>query len=61
MTPSWGGWPDGPPDSWTASESGGVGLFTFLETVFPPLPSEVILPLAGYLTQQGDLNVVLVV
>ena len=39
----------------------GVGLFTLLETVFPPLPSEVILPLAGYLTQQGDLNVVLVV
>ena len=39
----------------------GVGLFTLLETVFPPLPSEVILPLAGYLTQQGDMNIVLVV
>jgi membrane protein DedA with SNARE-associated domain len=39
----------------------GVGLFTLLETVFPPLPSEVILPLAGYLAQQGDMNVVLVV
>ena len=39
----------------------GVGLFTLLETLFPPLPSEVILPLAGYLTQQADLNVVLIV
>lgn len=39
----------------------GVGLFTLLETVFPPIPSEVILPLAGYLTQQGSMNLVLVV
>jgi len=39
----------------------GVGVFTLLETVFPPIPSEVILPLAGFLAQQGDLNFVLVV
>ena len=39
----------------------GVGLLTLLETVFPPIPSEVILPLAGFLTQQGDMNIVLVV
>ncbi len=39
----------------------GVGLFTLLETVFPPIPSEVILPLAGFLSQQGDLNVVLLI
>jgi membrane protein DedA with SNARE-associated domain len=38
----------------------GVGLFTFLETVFPPIPSEVILPLAGFLTRQGSLNLALV-
>lgn len=38
-----------------------VGLFTLLETVFPPIPSEVILPLAGFLSQQGDLNVVLLI
>lgn len=38
----------------------GVGLFTLLETVFPPIPSEVILPLAGYLSRQGDMNLVLV-
>jgi membrane protein DedA with SNARE-associated domain len=35
----------------------GVGLFTLLETVFPPIPSEVILPLAGFLSQQGELSV----
>ena len=29
----------------------GVGLFTLAETVFPPIPSEVILPLAGFLGQ----------
>jgi len=38
----------------------GVGLFTLLETVFPPIPSEVILPLAGYLARQGSLNLALV-
>ncbi len=36
----------------------GVGLFTLLETVFPPIPSEVILPLAGFLSQQGRMNIV---
>ena len=38
----------------------GVGLLTLLETVFPPIPSEVILPLAGFLTQQGSMNLILV-
>lgn len=38
----------------------GVGLFTLAETVVPPIPSEVILPLAGYLARQGALNLVLV-
>lgn len=38
----------------------GVGLFTLAETVLPPIPSEVILPLAGYLAKQGSLNLVLV-
>jgi membrane protein DedA with SNARE-associated domain len=31
----------------------GVGLATALETVFPPVPSEVVLPLAGYTASQG--------
>ncbi|TQJ58544.1 membrane protein DedA with SNARE-associated domain [Arthrobacter sp. SLBN-83] len=39
---------------------GGVGAFTLAETVLPPIPSEVILPLAGYLAKQGSLNLFLV-
>ncbi len=39
----------------------GVGLLTFAETVCPPIPSELILPLAGFLTKQGTMNMVLVV
>jgi membrane protein DedA with SNARE-associated domain len=38
----------------------GVGLATLLETVFPPIPSEIVLPLAGFLASQGEMNVVLV-
>ena len=39
----------------------GVGVFTLAETVFPPIPSEVILPLAGFQTQAGDLSFPLVI
>ncbi len=35
----------------------GVGALTFLETVVPPIPSEVILPLAGYVARQGQMSV----
>lgn len=35
----------------------GVGLFTLIETVFPPVPSEVILPLAGYLSTAGGFSI----
>lgn len=34
----------------------GVGLLMLLEHVFPPLPSEVIMPLSGYLAARGDLS-----
>lgn len=34
----------------------GVGALVLLETLFPPIPSEVILPFAGYLTQSGGLH-----
>ncbi len=34
----------------------GVGAFTVLETVFPPIPSEVVLPLAGYQASLGNLS-----
>jgi membrane protein DedA with SNARE-associated domain len=33
----------------------GVAALTFLEHLFPPIPSELILPLAGYVTGTGDL------
>lgn len=32
----------------------GVALLMFLENVFPPLPSEIIMPLAGYLSVRGQ-------
>lgn len=34
----------------------GVGLLVFIEVLIPPIPSEVILPFAGYLSQSGDLH-----
>lgn len=36
----------------------GVGALIALETAFPPIPSEVILPFAGFSAAQGDVNVV---
>ncbi|GAB6903608.1 DedA family protein [Kineosporia succinea] len=38
----------------------GVGALSFLEVVFPPIPSEIVLPLAGYQVQVGGLNLVAV-
>lgn len=35
----------------------GVALLMLLEHVFPPLPSEVILPLAGFAAARGELSV----
>lgn len=34
----------------------GAGLLVLLENLFPPIPSEVILPLAGFAASRGDLN-----
>lgn len=34
----------------------GVGLLMFVENVFPPIPSELIMPLAGYLSSQERLS-----
>lgn len=39
----------------------GIGLLMFLENVFPPIPSELIMPLAGYLATRGDMNIALVI
>ena len=38
----------------------GVALMLFIETVFPPIPSEVILPLAGFLGGAGRMDLTLV-
>ena len=34
----------------------GAGLLIALENIFPPLPSEVILPLAGFTASRGDFQ-----
>jgi membrane protein DedA with SNARE-associated domain len=35
----------------------GFAILTFLESIFPPIPSEIVMPLGGYLTtQRDDLN-----
>lgn len=39
----------------------GLGFLVALENIFPPIPSEIILPLAGFLTGQGRMNYVLAV
>jgi len=39
----------------------GVGFLMFLETIFPPIPSEVIMPVAGVAAGQGKLSYALVV
>lgn len=38
----------------------GVGLLVALENLIPPIPSEVVLSLAGYLAGKGQLNLILV-
>ncbi len=35
---------------------GGIVLLTLAETVFPPLPSEIIIPLAAYQAQRSGMN-----
>ena len=39
----------------------GVGFLMFLETIFPPIPSEVIMSVAGVAAGQGKLDYALVV
>ena len=38
----------------------GVGLLVALENLVPPIPSEIVLSMAGYLASAGKVNVVLV-
>ncbi len=39
----------------------GVAFLMFLENVFPPIPSELIMPMAGFAAARGSLNLVLVI
>lgn len=39
----------------------GIAFLMFLENVFPPIPSELIMPLAGYAAARGNANIVLVI
>ena len=34
----------------------GVAVLTFLENVFPPIPSEIVIPLAGFIAADGELS-----
>ena len=47
----------------TVSQGGYVGitLMMLAENIFPPIPSELIMPLAGFVAARGELNPVLVV
>ncbi|MDG4828708.1 DedA family protein [Solwaraspora sp. WMMD1047] len=38
----------------------GVGLLVFFENIVPPVPSEIVLSMAGYLAGEGKFNVVAV-
>ena len=39
----------------------GVAFLMFLETVFPPIPSEVIMPVAGVAAARGEMNLAAVI
>ena len=53
-------------NSWVVSlieQSGylGVGFLMFLETIFPPIPSELIMPVAGVTAAEGRLQLWIVI
>jgi len=39
----------------------GIALLMFLENLFPPIPSELIMPLAGFTVTQGKLDLQIVI
>lgn len=39
---------------------GGIAFLMFAENIFPPIPSELIMPFAGVAAERGDLNIFLV-
>ena len=42
------------------SSTGYIGVFLLmaLENIFPPIPSEMIMPFAGFVASKGELNVI---
>lgn len=44
------------------SSTGYIGVFLLmaLENIFPPIPSEMIMPFAGFVASKGELNVIAV-
>jgi membrane protein DedA with SNARE-associated domain len=40
---------------------GGIALLMVIENVFPPIPSELVVPFAGFLISRGEMNFVAVV
>lgn len=39
----------------------GVALLVIVENLFPPIPSEIVLPFAGFVAQRGDASVAVMV
>ena len=39
----------------------GVALLVVVENVFPPIPSEIVLPFAGFVAQRGDASVAVMI
>src|SRR5687767_370761 len=39
----------------------GVAMLVALENVFPPIPSEIVLPFAGFVARDGDANLVVMI
>ncbi|HYF63461.1 MAG TPA: DedA family protein [Herpetosiphonaceae bacterium] len=37
---------------------GGIALVMFAENLFPPIPSELVMPLAGFIVERGEMHVV---
>lgn len=36
----------------------GIGAVMFTENIFPPIPSEVVIPFAGFLVQRGEMSMI---
>jgi len=39
----------------------GIALLMFIENIFPPIPSELIMPIAGFAAARGEMNLLLAI